>query len=61
MIEAYPGSAAAQVQAVGFNITCGYIPGVAVKEDGGPPFYDISFPTEGLIWLWWESIPGNKY
>ncbi|KAJ6526394.1 hypothetical protein B0H19DRAFT_1084493 [Mycena capillaripes] len=57
MFEAYPGSAGAEVQAVGFDITCGYIPGVTGKEDGGPPFYDISFPTESLNWKSWESIP----
>ncbi|KAJ7331076.1 hypothetical protein DFH08DRAFT_940256 [Mycena albidolilacea] len=58
MVEAYPGSEMADISAMGFNISCGYIPSVLIKEvhpeslgmplGAGVPLYNISFPTEGL-------------
>jgi hypothetical protein len=60
--EAYPGSGTAQVSAIGFNISCGYMSGIIVnpspKRSG---LYNITFPLEGLMWDSWYNTPGSPY
>ncbi|KAF7378111.1 hypothetical protein MSAN_00235300 [Mycena sanguinolenta] len=54
---AYLSSSPAEISAVGFNITCGYIPHLTVKEIQ-PTYYDISFPADDFV-LELRIIPGN--
>ncbi|KAJ7901395.1 hypothetical protein B0H13DRAFT_1883072 [Mycena leptocephala] len=64
LTEAFPGAGTAQISALGFNITCGYIPGVTAKlvfKMSGINIYwqeyNISFPTEHLNWPGWDGVP----
>ncbi|KAJ7868157.1 hypothetical protein B0H13DRAFT_1897248 [Mycena leptocephala] len=67
MITAYPDSGTAVVSATGFNITCGYIPGIIankVPQSGDDSFfgdqpYNISFTTQNLSWPHWRTVPGT--
>lgn len=61
MTDAYPGSVTAQVSAIGFDITCGYLTGVIAKPidpNASWTEYNVSFPTEQLEWHSW-STPGK--
>ncbi|KAF8193156.1 hypothetical protein K438DRAFT_1829199 [Mycena galopus ATCC 62051] len=58
--QAYPGSGHTEISAVGFNISCGYMPGVMVKEipkTFAEQLYNISFPTASLHWPQWDNLP----
>ncbi|KAJ7751923.1 hypothetical protein DFH07DRAFT_825880 [Mycena maculata] len=58
LVEAYPGQIA-NVSALGFNITCGYLP--AVEVGVSPPvdgFYNISFTSTGE-WVAFPDIGPN--
>ncbi|KAJ7019086.1 hypothetical protein C8F04DRAFT_353328 [Mycena alexandri] len=62
MTDAYPGSVTAQVPAIGFDITCGYLTGVIAKPidpNASWTEYNVSFPTEQLEWHSW-STPGSN-
>jgi hypothetical protein len=67
ILQPYPGSQNPDVSATGFNISCGYIPGLAATGStfsGGPngnvTYYNISFLAENLNWTGWSAIPGEE-
>lgn len=66
LTEGYLGGGTAQISAVGFNITCGYIPSVTAKvvyKMSGINIYwqqyNISFPTEHISWSGWDGVPSK--
>jgi hypothetical protein len=51
LTETYPGNMTAEVEAFGFNITCGYLPGVNLETDSEDSF-NISLALEqASAWL----------
>ncbi|KAJ7193131.1 hypothetical protein GGX14DRAFT_593206 [Mycena pura] len=57
--HAYPGSGLAEVSALGFNITCGYIPDIAVQIDAEMGSINVSSLTERLNLQFF--IPGSMH
>ncbi|KAF7348043.1 hypothetical protein MSAN_01756700 [Mycena sanguinolenta] len=52
------GGGSADISAVGFNVTCGYIPGLVAKDLGGA--YNISSPSEDFKWTIFDLLPGKR-